>query len=161
MLRPAFLHSTDHITGEKVANVSDSSSHLCPFLPFDSLSFSLDHFSLSPFDSPSLNNMAGTFDATAVAKAEELALLSFTSDDAFTLGSAIRSRIQQLPTEKRRAAIIDIQSAHGQQLFFATSGEGSQVRLSLFLPSVPWNQADLSRYRSTTRTGRSARERRC
>jgi uncharacterized protein (UPF0303 family) len=53
--------------------------------------------------------MAGNFDSAAVAKAEELALLSFSSDDAFALGVQIRQRIAQLPLEKRRAAIIDIQ----------------------------------------------------
>ncbi|GAA5850839.1 hypothetical protein JCM8547_009102 [Rhodosporidiobolus lusitaniae] len=69
--------------------------------------------------------MAGKFDAQAVAAAEDLRLLSFTSNDAFELGSLIRQRVQQHPSG--RQAIIDVQSSAGQQLFFATSGEGTQI----------------------------------
>ncbi|GAA5905432.1 hypothetical protein JCM6882_003158 [Rhodosporidiobolus microsporus] len=64
------------------------------------------------------------FNASAVAAAEELRLLSFTSTDAFTLGCAIRSRIQRV--SKGQPALVSIESSHGQPLFFATSGEGVQ-----------------------------------
>ncbi|GAA5905435.1 hypothetical protein JCM6882_003159 [Rhodosporidiobolus microsporus] len=64
------------------------------------------------------------FNASAVAAAEELRLLAFTSNDAFTLGCAIRSRIQRI--SKGKQALISIESAHGQPLFLATSGEGVQ-----------------------------------
>ncbi|GAA6041694.1 hypothetical protein JCM8097_003087 [Rhodosporidiobolus ruineniae] len=69
--------------------------------------------------------MAGKFDPSTVAASEELRLLSFTSDDAFAIGTALRSRIQQHPSG--RNAIIDIRAGAGvgQQLFFATTGAGT------------------------------------
>ncbi|GAA6005361.1 hypothetical protein JCM10207_002952 [Rhodosporidiobolus poonsookiae] len=65
-----------------------------------------------------------SFDAAAVAAAEELSFLSFTSNDAFELGSRIRATIAAHPSG--RAALVDIVTASGQRLFFATSGEGTQ-----------------------------------
>ncbi|BGP13111.1 hypothetical protein JCM10213_000886 [Rhodosporidiobolus nylandii] len=66
-----------------------------------------------------------SWDANALAAAEQLALPSFTSDDAFQLGLKIRERIQAHPGG--RAAIVDIRTAGGAQLFFATSGPGTQL----------------------------------
>ncbi|GAA5830599.1 hypothetical protein JCM11251_002528 [Rhodosporidiobolus azoricus] len=64
------------------------------------------------------------FNAAQVAAAEELRFLSFTSNDAFALGCNIRSRIQQKSPNK--PAIVSIESAQGQPMFYSTSGEGTQ-----------------------------------
>ncbi|BGP37029.1 hypothetical protein JCM10450v2_000939 [Rhodotorula kratochvilovae] len=68
--------------------------------------------------------MSGSFDAAAVAKAEELRLRTFTSETAFVLGSRLREHIRS--KYAGQPAIIDIRSAvQEQQLFFATCAEGS------------------------------------
>ncbi|GAA5971390.1 hypothetical protein JCM11641_008333 [Rhodosporidiobolus odoratus] len=68
-----------------------------------------------------------SWNTEAVAAAESLTLASFTSQTAWELGSLIRSTIQALPAGKQRPAIIAITSASGQELFFATSREGTRI----------------------------------
>lgn len=75
-------------------------------------------FSLLPFSS------IMSYDAAAVAKHEELRLVTFSSEVAFTLGVRLREHLRsKFPGEP---AIIDIRAAASeQQYFFATCAEGS------------------------------------
>ncbi|GJN87698.1 hypothetical protein Rhopal_000653-T1 [Rhodotorula paludigena] len=65
-----------------------------------------------------------SYDAAAVAKHEELRLVTFSSEVAFTLGVRLREHLRsKFPGEP---AIIDIRAAASeQQYFFATCAEGS------------------------------------
>ncbi|GAA5991513.1 hypothetical protein JCM10908_005738 [Rhodotorula pacifica] len=66
-----------------------------------------------------------SFDATALASAEALRLVSFTSSDAFEIGIKLRQLISSKYAGK--PAIIDIRAAaDDQQYFFAACAEGSQ-----------------------------------
>lgn len=71
-----------------------------------------------------------SFDPAAVAEAESLRLVTFTSETAFDLGLKLREHIRaKYPGQP---AIVDIRSAVSeQQLFFACCAEGS-------LPDNAW-----------------------
>ncbi|GAA5856369.1 hypothetical protein JCM8547_008709 [Rhodosporidiobolus lusitaniae] len=68
-----------------------------------------------------------TFNPDAVAASESLRLLSFSSAEAFELGCAVRDKILADFVPKGEQAVVAVTAASGQQLFFASAGEGTQL----------------------------------